>query len=281
MPSSAASGAARAARSGGLNATVFHIPVCPFSQRLEILLQLKGWPDAVRFERVDITRPRSPELLALSGGRSALPLMLLEDGTVLRESLVILRYLEMALPEPPVARQDARAHALENLMVCEEGRLGDAGYRYVMNQDPARREELRLALLAVYARLDEALRQHNPDGLWLFDSFGWAETVFTPLLQRFWFLSYYEGFELPADPAYARVRRWQDACRAHPAAQQVSEEEIVKLYHDYARGAGNGALLPGRERSSFVFEPDWRSRPWPPRDKWGPAPTDAELGLLA
>ncbi len=281
MSSSVAPAAVPPARPGSPKLTVFHIPVCPFSQRLEILLQLKGRPDAVRFERVDITRPRAPALLALSGGRTALPLMQLEDRTVLRESLVILRYLEMALPEPPVARRDAREHALENLLVSEEGRLGDAGYRYVMNQDPARREELRLALLAVYARLDELLRQHHPDGVWLFDAFGWAEAVFTPLLQRFWFLAYYEGFELPADAAYARVRRWQDACRAHPAAQQVCEEEIVKLYHDYARGAGNGALLTGRQRSSFVFEPDWRRRPWPLRDKWGPAPTDAELGLLA
>ena len=43
---------------------------------------------------------------------------------------------------------------------------------------------------------------------------------------------------------------------------------------------GNGALLPGRTRSSFVFEPNWRSRPWPPRDKYGPGATDAELGLI-
>ena len=34
--------------------TVFHIPVCPFSQRLEILLALKGISD-VHFEVIDIT----------------------------------------------------------------------------------------------------------------------------------------------------------------------------------------------------------------------------------
>lgn len=96
---------------------------------------------------------------------------------------------------------------------------------------------------------------------------------------RFWFLEYYEGFTLPDEPAYARVRRWIDACLAHPAAQQVSREEIVKLYYDYAKGAGNGALLPGRTRSSFAFEPDWRARPWPPRDKVGHSASDRELGL--
>jgi glutathione S-transferase len=96
---------------------------------------------------------------------------------------------------------------------------------------------------------------------------------------RFWLLEYYEDFALPAEPRFERVRRWVEACLAHPAAQQVAREEIVKLYYDYAKGAGNGALLPGRARSSFAFEPHWRSRPWPPRDKYGVGATDAELGL--
>src|SRR5690606_36442527 len=65
-----------------------------------------------------------------------------------------------------------------------------------------------------------------------------------------------------------------------PAAQQVSREEIVKSYYDYALGAGNGALLPGRRKSSFVFEPHWSNRPWPPADKYGPPASDEELGLL-
>ena len=57
------------------------------------------------------------------------------------------------------------------------------------------------------------------------------------------------------------MRRWRDACLSHPAAQQVTRERIVKLYYDYARGAGNGALLPGRAYSSFVFDPGWRVAP--------------------
>ena len=77
------------------------------------------------------------------------------------------------------------------------------------------------------------------------------------------------------------MRRWVDACLAHPAAQQVTKEAIVKLYYDYAKGAGNGALLPGRRQSSFTLEPDWRARPWPPRDKYGHSASDAELGLMS
>ena len=88
------------------------------------------------------------------------------------------------------------------------------------------------------------------------------------------------GFELPAELRYERVRRWIDACLAHPAAQQTSEEEVVKLHHDYARGAGNGALLPGHTRASFVSVPLRQQRPWPPRDKHGPVAGASGLGLL-
>jgi glutathione S-transferase len=161
-----------------------------------------------------------------------------------------------------------------------ESDFGNQGYGWVMNQDPGKRDACMAAMLKQYEKLDDFLSHHSPAGPFLFEEFGWAETVFTPFFMRFWFLDYYEGFQLPADGRYARVQRWVDACLAHPAAQQVSKEEIVKLYYDYAKGAGNGALLPGRTRSSFAFEPAWRTRPWPPRNKYEHAATDGELGLV-
>jgi len=33
-------------------------------------------------------------------------------------------------------------------------------------------------MLDHYARLNDFLTQHNPDGTYLFEDFGWAETVF-------------------------------------------------------------------------------------------------------
>lgn len=260
-------------------ATVYHIPVCPFSQRLEILLALKGRRAEVDFRVVDITRPRPRWLLEKARGTTALPILETADGRILKESLVILQYLEDVFPERPVAQRDPYRRAVEGMLTRMEGPFATHGYTYVMNQDPARREGLRAEMLKHYARLDEFLVEHSAAGPFLFDGFGWAEAVFTPLFMRFWFLEYYEDFDLPAQKPYARVREWREACIAHPAAQQVGKEQIVKLYYDYAKGAGNGALLPGRKRSSFVFEPGWRERPWPPRDKYAHSATDGELGL--
>ena len=259
--------------------TVYHIPVCPFSQRLEILLALKGLGDRVSFYVVDITKPRPGWLLEKTRGTTGLPVLETAEGGILKESMVILRYLEDTFPRPAVAQHDPYRHAVEGMLNAMEGDFGQWGYRYVMNGDPGKRDEFRQGMLDRYAKLNGFLVQHNPSGAFLFEDFGLAETVYTPFLMRFWFLEYYEGFDLPHEEKYARVHKWRDACLAHPAAQQVTTEQIVKLYYDYAKGAGNGALLPGRARSSFVFDPHWKDRPWPPQDKYGHAATDEELGL--
>lgn len=259
--------------------TVYHIPVCPFCQRLEILLTLKGRRDEVDFRVIDVTTPRPDWLLAKTKGTTALPILETADGRILKESLVLMRYLDELWPERPVAQPDPYRRAVEGMLTRLESDLTVQGYTWVMNQDPARRETFRTTMLRQYERLNDFLMEHSPDRTFLFEDFGWAEAVFTPLFMRFWFLEYYEDFTLPADERYARVRGWVDGCLSHPAAQQASKEQIVKLYYDYAKGAGNGGLLPGRQRSSFAFEPHWRDRPWPPRDKYGHSATDEALGL--
>jgi glutathione S-transferase len=260
--------------------TIFHIPVCPFSQRIEIALTLMGRSDAVRFHTVDITVPRPPWLLEKTRGGSAMPVLELADGKIVNESLVILRYLLDRFPDPRLVRSDPWERAVENMLIAREGAFVSTGYRFVMNQDRSARADFENTMLKHYTSIDEFLRQHGSSGPWLFEDFGLAETVFTPFFMRFWFLEYYEGFELPAEPRFDRVRAWRDACLAHPAAAQVTREEIIKVYYDYAKGAGDGALVPGRTRSSFVFDPPWQVRPWPPRDKYDESATDEELGLL-
>jgi glutathione S-transferase len=259
---------------------IYHIPVCPFSQRVEILLNLKNQQDHVRFEVVDITRPRDPALLEKTRGTTALPVLETYDGHILKESLVLLRYLDEIVPGGQVRAADPLRHAIENLLITREGPFTMAGYLFVMNQDPEKRKDHIDKMLALYRDLNDFLMEHNPDGTWLFEEFGLAECVFTPMFMRFWFLEYYEDFDLPETADYARVRKWRKACLAHPAAQQVSREEIVKLYYDYALGAGNGALVDGRQVSSFAFTPDWQSRPWPPNNKYDGSASDAELGLI-
>ncbi|GGA47966.1 glutathione S-transferase [Pelagibacterium lentulum] len=255
---------------------IYHIPICPFSQRIEILLALKGAEEQVDFFVVDVTVPRPDWLLRLSRGRTSMPLAVMPDGRVISESLDILEWFDFEIGEGPIARRDAAELAL---IALAEG-FTDAGYALILNQDWSKRSDLVTALLDRYAELDDVLNACSPVGPFLGQRFGFVEAVFAPIFQRFAFLEYYENFALPATSRYSRVARWQDACKAYPMAQQVTREEIVKLYYDYSKGAPNGALPPGRCRSSFSFLPHWSERPWPPREKYSYAATDAVLGLV-
>ena len=259
---------------------VYHIPVCPFSQRLKILLAIRGMEDLIDFRVVDITKPRAPDLLAKTRGTTSLPILETPDGRIVKESLVILRYLDESLPGTPLRRSCPMEHALESMLIAKEGPFTTAGYLFVLNQSLQDREAHLQKTLAIYRDINDFLVEHGPNGPFLFDEFGLAEAVYAPVFQRFWFLDYYEGFTFPKDGNYDRVRQWHDSCIAHPMAGQVSKDEIIKLYYDYALGAGNGALVKGRSFSSFVFEPDWKDRPMPPKDKYAPSASDKDLGLL-
>lgn len=263
-----------------MSIVIYKIPVCPFCQRIQILLELKNITDLVRFETVDITKPRDAEILKLTGGSTALPVMKLEDGRALKESLVLLNYLEDLVPSPQVKQSNPYKRAIENLLVTFEGKFAAAGYTLVMNQDKECRETLTKKYLDICADINSFLVKHSSGSSpFLFDDFGWAEVVFAPFFRRFVFLKYYENFVLPDTEEYSRFKVWEEACLHHPSAQQNSDEEIIKLYYDYSRGKGNGALVEGRSISSFTFNPPWRDRPMPPPGKYNTSATDAELGL--
>ena len=68
--------------------TIYHIPVCLFSQRLEILLELKCYRDSIQFSVVDITVPHPDWLLEKTKGTTALPVFEFPDGKIVKESMV-------------------------------------------------------------------------------------------------------------------------------------------------------------------------------------------------
>ena len=113
--------------------TFYHIPACPFCQRLEILLALKQRQDHINFQVVDITRPRPDALLAKTQGSTALPILEIADGRIIKESLVIMQYLEDVFPSPAVAEQDPYRRAVDNMRTRLEGDFASQGYAYILN----------------------------------------------------------------------------------------------------------------------------------------------------
>ena len=264
----------------GERPVMYHIPGCPFSERVELLLDLKGLHGIMADHEIDISKPRPDWLLKKTRGTTALPALELENGETLKESMIILRYFDELYPEPPIAQADPYRHAVEQMLCATDGAFTGSGYRMILNRDADKRDEMKAEVDAQYGKIDEFLRYYSPTGPFLFDAFGWAEVAYTPMFKRLWFLEYYEAYEIPRQ--LTRLLAWREACLDHPVAQRHhGHEELIKLYYDYAQGGGNGRIPEGRSISSFTLEPRWQDRPMPPRDKWGAPATDAELGLVA
>ena len=92
------------------------------SFRVRIALNLKNLPAEVVFVDLDADAHRADEYRRVNP-QMTLPSLVLDDGTVLFQSLAILEYLEETHPTPPLLPADplgrARVRALAQMVACE------------------------------------------------------------------------------------------------------------------------------------------------------------------
>lgn len=191
----------------------------PNPKKLRVYLAEKGL--SLPVESVDVLagENRRPEFLAKNplGG---LPVLQLDDGSHLTESLAIIEYLEELHPEPPMVGRDplARARVREVERICELGVLGSVATifqnthpffagRVKQSADAAENARARLAnaLRVVDARLAE-----RPFVA------GDAPTIADCTL--FAALEFAEFGGIAIDPAYGNVHRWWAAWKKRPSA---------------------------------------------------------------
>jgi len=247
---------------------IYSIAVCPFAQRSRMVLALKDVP--FELTEIDITKPRPDWFLALNPV-GQVP-VIRHAGRVLNESSVINEYLEEVFPEPRVFPADPYRRAQSRILIDHLNAVFvPAMYALLMNQDSGRHGALVEKSLASWRWLDAFLTRHNPDGIWLWDDFGMADLSAAPFFQRWCLNEHFRRFVLPGEGT-ARVRRWSDACLAHPLVigTGMPAEDFIKLYADYALGYGNGAVPAGKERSSFDFTWPLAERPVPSVPDWVP-----------
>ncbi len=97
---------------------LYHYPFAPNPRKVRLYIGEKGF--SMDYEEVDLTRGenRTPEFLA-KNPMGSLPVLELDDGSYLTESLAIIEYLEELHPEPPMIgktpRERARVRELERL----------------------------------------------------------------------------------------------------------------------------------------------------------------------
>src|ERR1051325_11627927 len=93
------------------------------SFRVRIALNLKQLPADVIFVDLDANAHRAEEYRRVNP-QMALPSLVLDDGTVLFQSLAILEYLEETHPAPPLLPSDPRGRARVrglSQMIASEG----------------------------------------------------------------------------------------------------------------------------------------------------------------
>jgi maleylacetoacetate isomerase len=92
------------------------------SWRVRIALALKGLDYAYRPIHLVKNEQCTPEYLAASG-TGLVPLLVLDDGTRLHQSMAIIEYLDETVAEPPLLPRDApgraRVRALAQDIACE------------------------------------------------------------------------------------------------------------------------------------------------------------------
>ena len=90
---------------------LYEYTMAPNPRRVRIFLAEKG----VEIDTVQVDIPSgenlAPEFRAINP-RSLLPTLVLDDGTVIDESVAICRYIEELHPEPPLMGTDAKSKAV-------------------------------------------------------------------------------------------------------------------------------------------------------------------------
>lgn len=114
-------------------ALVFHYGSgSPFAWRVWLALEHKGVPYEARRVRFDKDGTKGPAFLAVNP-RGRVP-AIEHDGMALRESAVILEYLEDRFPTPPLLPGDARGRARVRLLAREADEYLYPALRRILGQ---------------------------------------------------------------------------------------------------------------------------------------------------
>ena len=205
---------------------LFMFPVAPNPTKVRLYLAekaLSGSP--VALEQVAVNLREGEQKSAEHRARhplGKLPVLELDDGTALFESLAIIEYLEELYPEPPMIGSDAVSRAKVRALE----RLADLGVLMVVARtvhatnsplglppNPAVADAFRAQLPEALGVLDRTLADGRPFVAGERPSI--ADCTLAAALQ------FARFGKLEIDPVFANVARWDAAYRERPPAGEV------------------------------------------------------------
>lgn len=199
---------------------VLDFALAPNPRKLRVYLKEKGL--TLPLEPIDVMsgQNRTPDFLKKINPLGGLPILALDDGTYLTESLAIIQYLEELHPNPPMIGTTPleRARVRETERICELGILNNVGtifqntspfFATRLKQSADAADTARARLVTNLAVLDARIGTKPFLG-------GDRPTIADCTL--FAALEFAEFGGVAIDPALANVLRWRADFKKRPSA---------------------------------------------------------------
>jgi len=175
---------------------------------MRIYLAEKGLDLPVKQLDLRAGEQRTPEFLK-KNPFAGVPILELDDGTVIAESLAIMEYLEEIYPEPPLIGADPVTRALVRMW---ERRIEIGVYlpasRMVLSKGEVS-EHARKTLVARLALVNDGLQGRE----WMAGHFSIADIMLLIGLD-----TAHHGGQFTLDPAWTNLSRWYERMKARPSA---------------------------------------------------------------
>ncbi len=194
-------------------------PVSPNCRKVRVYCAEKGLQVPLRPVDLLGSEQRTPEFLQRNPF-GAIPILELDDGTIVPESLAIIEYLEELHPAPPLLGENPLTRALVRSWErrCELGVIIQGTRRFLhsspyfaargVEQNPKVVEE---AGGVLKARLS-LMNAHLKDREWLTEAFSLADIT---LLVG---LDFIAKSQFQLDPAWTHLLRWYEQMKQRPSA---------------------------------------------------------------
>lgn len=179
----------------------------PNPRKLRVYLAEKGLSLPIKELNLRAGEQRTPEFLQMNPF-AGVPILELDDGTIIPESLAIIEYLEELYPEPPLIGADPVTRALVRAWErrCEIGVYLPAS-RMVLSRGEVS-AQARQVLVARLALINDGL--HGRD--WVAGQFSIADITLLIGLDTA------SRGQFALDPAWTNLSRWYQAMKARPSA---------------------------------------------------------------
>ncbi|HJL19382.1 MAG TPA: glutathione S-transferase family protein [Sandaracinaceae bacterium LLY-WYZ-13_1] len=201
--------------------------LCPFVQRSVITLNEKRVPHEIEY----ISLSDKPDWFLEMSPLGKVPVLVVDDETVLFESAVINEYLDEVtegrmLPEDPLERARGRA------WIELASSLIGAAYRLQIAKDAPSASEARAKVRDLLGKLEGALPEDGP--FFYGVELSLVDCATAPALQRLTWIEDLDA-ELGLFESFEKVRRWRDALMARESVRKSTVEDIVDRFRDSVR----------------------------------------------